>query len=377
MSIRVLSNKKLAPFLKRHMQMVPVESELRLDHFLRLALEKAGEFVPSEAGSIFLDDPQVKWTRDRIENSLSAVACFGPRGAQLLGKKIPANRGIVGRVYVSGQAYFSADVRRDPHFASDRDRVWGDRARSVICVPISIRSSMIGVLELINKKGNKPYTIADFELLKIFADYISASVQNFLDAKRNADKAKQDNLTGLSNDRQLFARLAVEVPRAWRSKTSDLSLLFLDLDGFKQVNDVHGHLAGSRVLVEVAEVLRLTVHWKRAEIVRYGGDEYVVLLPGAKLVDAVAVAEDIQRAIERTVFLAEPSQDVPALRIADQITASVGVACLKAHAKSRDHNLLIKLADQAMYEAKRRGRNRVIVAQAAGRRKGRAGEATQ
>ncbi|MBI3558722.1 MAG: sensor domain-containing diguanylate cyclase [Deltaproteobacteria bacterium] len=374
--IRVLNNKRLLPFLARHMQMVPQEPELRLDTFLRLALAKADEFVPSESGSIFLDDPAIKMLQGSTLEpmQLAAVAAFGSKSGNLLGKRISVGRGIVGRVYTSGQACYSRDVRKDPHFAAEFDKMTGNQTRSVLCVPIQIRESTIGVLELINKKGRKPYTPADFDLLKIFADYISASIQNFLDAKRNAERAKRDNLTGLFNDRQLFDVMNYEVLRAWR-RGLNLGLLFLDLDGFKEVNDEHGHLAGSRVLMEVAEVLRQTVRQLRAELARYGGDEYVVVLPGAGLAESVEVADRIRRAVERTIFLSQATDDVAALQISDQITTSIGVACLKENVgsairgangrvrASRAVSLLIKAADAAMYRAKRAGKNQVVVAQ--------------
>ncbi len=389
-TIRVLTNKNLVPFLRRHMQMVAAEPELRLDTFLRLALAKADEFVPSESGSIFLDDPAIKMMQTaRLEPlQLAVVACFGPKTGKLLGKRIAAGRGIVGRVYMSGQAYYSRNVKTDRHFAEEFDKLSGHHTRSVLCVPIQIRDSTIGVLELINKKGRKPYSLADFDLLKIFADYISASIQNFLDAKRNAERAKRDNLTGLSNDRQLFESLRTEVARARRAK-KDLGLIFMDLDGFKEVNDEHGHLAGSRVLTEVAEVLRQAVRAPRAELARYGGDEYVVLLPGAGVAETVEVADRIRRSIERTVFLAEASGELPALHISEQITTSIGVACLKNHlgltVRGQDGRVqtakavatLIRAADEAMYRAKRAGKNRVVVAEAPRAKRGSSPEVTQ
>lgn len=362
MVIRVLSQKQLAPYLSRQMQMVPLESQLRLDSFLKFALEKANEFVPSESGALYLDDPAAKWLKTRSANFLSTVACFGERSRIELGKKFSAHQGIVGRVYSSGQAYFSPNVHKDRHFSLDYDGC--DNKRSVICVPISIRSSMIGVLELANKKGQRPYTFQDFELLKIFSDYISASIQNFLDAKKNAEKARRDHLTGLSNDRELHERLKSEMRR--KSKNSNLGLLFIDLDGFKGVNDLHGHLAGSRVIAEVADVLKMTVKWPRAEIARYGGDEYVVVLPGAELLDATSVADDIRHAIEQTTYLAEETLDVPSLRLSGVITASIGVACLDEHVGFRDYTALIRAADNAMYEAKRRGKNKVCIAKRVG-----------
>jgi diguanylate cyclase (GGDEF)-like protein len=360
--IRVLSQKRMAPFLNRHMQFKFKDRDLRLDTFLRLALEKANQFVPSEAGSIFLDDPSTK-RRDRGKyrerHWLAAVASFGPKSKATLGKKVAATQGVVGHVYVSGQAYFSPELSKDPRFSSAEHR-HGDTS-SVLCVPIFIRDSVVGVLELSDKLGKKSYTDADFELLQIFAGYISASIQNFLDAKRNAAMALQDNLTGLANDRHLHALLRREVLKAWKSK-SELSILFMDLDHFKAVNDEYGHLAGSRLLAEVAEVLSSVIRVPRARLARYGGDEYVAILPGVNQKDALAIAEEARDAIARKVFLRDASAEVPALKIADQITVSIGVACLLTHVGTPDAHKLLRAADQAMYLAKRSGKNQVCVA---------------
>jgi len=344
------------------MQMSVSARDLRLDDFLRQVLAKANEFVPSESGSIFLDDPTAKFEAGsvRANAALAAVACFGPKSRQLLGKKIPGSQGIVGRVYVSGEAYYSRNVRKDPHFSGAIDKETGHQTRSILCVPISIRSSPVGVLELVNKEGKSSFSDKDFELLKIFADYISASIQNFMDAKRHEEIARRDGLTGLSNDREFHRVLRREASAAWRTK-KELGLIFLDLDRFKEVNDEHGHLAGSRVLIEVAAVIRRAIRWSRADIARYGGDEYVIVLPNVELASLVEIAEDIRRAIERTVFLAEAMPDVPALKITDQVTASIGVACLLANVNANDANLLLRAADQAMYQSKRAGKNRVTV----------------
>lgn len=364
MLIHVLSGKKLQPFLRRQMAISFNDRDLRLEEFLSLVLEKANAFVPSESGSIFLDDPLEKRRRSREKSTLAAVACFGRKAKSLLGKRIPASEGIVGRVYVSGQPYFSRNVAKDRHFSQDLDHSLGHKTKSVLCVPISIRGSMVGVLELINKKGNSSYVEKDFELLRIFADYISASIQNFLDAKRNAELAKIDTLTGLNNDRFFHSALKKEVKRAWsKGKPGrDLALLFMDLDNFKEVNDEHGHLAGSRVLYEVAEVLRAAIVWPDAVMARYGGDEYVILLPNANASDAMAVGEQIRVAIERAIFLATSTTDVPALRLVDMITASIGIASFWPHVGSSDSSRLLKAADEAMYVSKRNGRNRVTVA---------------
>lgn len=379
--IHVLNNKQLTPFLRRHMQMATTDRDLRLDEFLSLVLEKANEFVPSQSGMILLDDPSSKTARYRSRNTLAAVACFGKNALTVLGHRQKADRGIVGEVYVTGEPHVGDSGLHEIHaktglLARSPRRQY---SASHLCVPIAIRESVVGVLELSKKKNGRPYVAKDLELLMIFADYISASIQNFLDAKRNSDMARRDALTGLSNDRQLHALLKKEVARTWRAR-HDLGMMFLDLDRFKEVNDQHGHLIGSQVLAEVAYVLKANVDWPRAEIARYGGDEYVVVLPGANLAETEKRAEGLRLAIERTVFLSKATLaddfeglehlrsarkifgPFPVLNIADRITASIGVAALAVHVRSPDASRLLKSADEAMYEAKRQGGNRVVTA---------------
>jgi diguanylate cyclase (GGDEF)-like protein len=134
---------------------------------------------------------------------------------------------------------------------------------------------------------------------------------------------------------------------------SPLTLLFMDLDGFKEVNDTHGHLAGSRTLVEVGTVLEQTV--RDADIlIRYGGDEFVILFPETPLSGGLIIAERIRQVIENTKFLVE------IMGIEARVSASIGIAAYPESAD--DVRSLITSADRAMYEAKALGKNRVVSA---------------
>jgi diguanylate cyclase (GGDEF)-like protein len=161
------------------------------------------------------------------------------------------------------------------------------------------------------------------------------------------DLAYVDDLTRLYNARYLDVALDREL-----EGRRPFTLLFLDLDRFKAVNDRHGHLSGSRVLVEVGRVLRVCVRDEDV-VVRYGGDEYVLLLPGVESSAGTKAAERIRRAVEGHRFLSREGA-----RIA--ITASIGVASYPEHATGKAP--LLDLADRAMYRGKRSGRNVVRVA---------------
>ena len=164
------------------------------------------------------------------------------------------------------------------------------------------------------------------------------------------DLLHRDDLTDLYNYRYLDSCLDSEIKRVQRFQTN-FSLLFIDLDSFKPINDSYGHLAGSQVLKQIADVLRMELR-DVDSIFRYGGDEFVILLLEADSKKALGVAERLREKIATYDFL------VGEKRIA-HVTASIGVACCPEH--GIDKESLLKLADDSMYRSKRGGKNRVVV----------------
>lgn len=160
----------------------------------------------------------------------------------------------------------------------------------------------------------------------------------------------RDGLTGLYNYRYLDVALDAEIRRAQRFQ-SKFCLLFIDLDNFKPINDNYGHLSGSEVLKQVAEVVRDDLR-EVDSVFRYGGDEYVVLLLEATSASGAMTAERLRRKIEQASFRTEDQSTV-------HVTASIGVAACPEHGLSKE--LLLKMADQSMYKSKHGGKNRVFV----------------
>ena len=365
--ILTVSPEEIARFFVRARRDQDTERwDVRLDAALREILERANDFVPSEAGGILLDDPRAKLAGIRTPR-LTFIAVYGPNSAQLLGRRVPSERGFVGEVYRAGQAARADRLTvEDPLLVTVPPRSAGPPVESIIGVPVIVGESICGVLLLANRRSGGPYSARDSELLRIFAAYMSSSIQNALDAIRARALARLDHLTGLFNSRYFHVRLQDEIARADREGT-ELSMLFVDLDNFKLVNDRFGHMAGSWTLREVARLL--TENAPPATVLaRYGGDEFAAILPNTPLTRAVQTAEHLRHVIaEATLFDMESEPGQPA-QMLPGVRASVGVASYRDHLapggnQRRRGNVFLRLADSAMYRAKANGRNRVEVAE--------------
>ncbi len=360
-----LEPQDLEAFLERRRAIPSFALDMSLAENLTAVLRKANEFVPSESGSILLDNPKDK-RPDRSQNSLTFIAAFGSKSAGLIGRTVPADTGIAGHVYVSGKSHCSSNVGKDDLFFPDIDRDNQYQTTSLVAIPVRIEKEVCGVLELINRQQIGEFSNEDLNLLEIFAGYISISIQNVLDGRQAQEIAKRDNLTGLFNDRYLHIALSRAIARC-RRENSDLALLFLDLDFFKRVNDTHGHLAGSQVLREVGQLLREETPFPAAIAARYGGDEFVIALPGFDIEGAVLLAEEIRNRIVENAFCAKPGEIQPDPIHLTGLTASIGVATLRRHlademSVERCKSTLLRLSDSAMYIAKETGRNRTATA---------------
>ncbi|GBD98736.1 phytochrome-like protein cph2 [bacterium BMS3Abin07] len=364
MNIRVADLSLIARILKRKIRTKDIEHEVDLSAVLREILISANEFVPSESGSILIDDPLLKLNK-KEDGKLYFMACFGEGSAHLAGSSLSDRVGITGETYRSGKPYFCEDVRKDDKFLPIVNEETKYECRSIICAPINIDSSIIGVIELINRMDRINYDRKDLALLEIFAGYTGTFMQNALDARRFEELSKRDNLTDLYNDRYFLQRLTWEVKRVVRDG-GDIALIFYDLDSLKVINDSHGHLIGSRLLKEVADITREVFAGTNAVLTRYGGDEYIIIMPDTDIDYAVEYAERLRKNISENVFISSngPSGP-PALNIKGEVTCSIGVASLSMNVELGDNIVemvesLIRASDSAMYEAKGLGKDRVV-----------------
>jgi diguanylate cyclase (GGDEF)-like protein len=366
--IHTLSAEEITRFFVRSRRdQDPERWDVRLDAALREILERANDFVPSEAGGILLDDPRATMAGVRTPR-LTFIAVYGPDANHRLGRRLVTDQGFVGRIYRTGTPCRTDHLEaEDPLITTLGERAFLHPVKSIIGVPVIVGAAIVGVLQLTNRRSGGPYSARDNELLRIFAAYMSSSIQNALDALRARAMARLDHLTGLFNSRYFHVRLQDEITHADRNGT-DLSLLFIDLDYFKNVNDRFGHVAGSWTLREVARILAENAP-PATVLARYGGDEFVAILPGATLARASQTAEILRQVIEEASFFDSDIDTDQGVQPLPGVRASIGVASYRDHlapsgSQRRRENLLLRLADTAMYRAKANGRNRVEVAEA-------------
>jgi len=306
-----------------HDMMSMVDADEVSEKIARTVLDLLGLPV----GTLFLHDPRL----ERYVVSFSNDAGYRETGEFLPG--VPP--GLLQKALSSGNL-----------FASERDA----RGAGMIIMPLQVQEDLIGVIKVPLKPGD---AIAD-EAQGNITRYLSAVAQvlsNIYQLTRSRDLAMRDDLTKAFNRRFFESYLDEEIERARRYGTL-FSIIFLDLDDLKMVNNFYGHLTGSRTLQEVAKRILSAV---RAidKVVRFGGDEFCIILPQTDSEQAMAVANRVRKAMTATVFNVDANVQI-------SITASFGIATSPTHAITKEG--LIKQADTAMYKVKSTTKNAVGVA---------------
>jgi len=318
-------------------------STLNTEELLKLVMEKVGELLSAKNWSLMLLDEE--------KQELYFEIVVGESSDKIKGLRIKADQGIAGWVANHKQPVLVSDVSKDRRFLSNIDNLSGFKTQSLICTPLICRDKVLGVIELVNKKVGEEFTEEDLEILKHLSDYIAIAIDNARNFEKIQELTIKDDLTCLYNTRFFHEMLEREIKRSMR-KRRELSLIFMDLDHFKEVNDTHGHICGSKLLKEVANVIMASV--RNIDIpIRYGGDEFVIILPETNKECAKGVAERILYNIRNTDFLKEEMLNL-------KLTASIGYATFPDDAK--DKTELIKMADNAMYRVKNTTRNNIEAA---------------
>ncbi|MFQ5926072.1 MAG: diguanylate cyclase [Terriglobia bacterium] len=335
--------RKIEQFSIFHDMAKALTSNLQLDQVLKTIMDKIQEFLQPDTWSLLLVDERT--------NELYFQIATGAGAGKLKDVRLKMGEGIAGWVAQTGEATIVPDVSKDERFYSGVDQKTEMRTHSIVCVPIRGKERVLGVIELINYVGQRPFDENDLQLMQAMADYAAIALENALHVRRIHELTITDDVTELYNVRHLNFVLDTEIYRSNRYGYH-FSLIFVDLDHFKEVNDTYGHLVGSKLLREIADLLRSSLRLIDYAF-RYGGDEFVVLLPQTDKENASIVARRLRARLIQHEFLNEEGLNL-------RLTASIGLATYPTDAKSKAE--LIRLADEAMYLVKNTTRNNIAVA---------------
>src|SRR5258708_22003894 len=309
---------------------------------MHVILAKVSEMLKPSNWSLLL--------KDQATGELYFHAAVGAGSDRLLGMRLQPGEGIAGWVAQNNQPLLVKNVHADPRFASRFDKASRFHTKSILCVPLTFKDLTLGVIELVDGEGDGVFAEEDLRILGTVAEFSAIAIENARNFHKVEELTVLDDHTGLFNSRHLKRQLESEVVRATRFG-HPVSLIFFDLDHFKQVNDKHGHQAGSRVLHEVGKLLLKTLRSTDVPV-RYGGDEFVILMPETSKDQAIAAARRIGAEIAGTHFLAD-AKFGPL-----KLSASLGVAAFPDDA--HDPEALVRRADEAMYQVKAQCRGGVL-----------------
>jgi len=320
-----------------------ITSSLKLDEVLNVIMGKVSSLLEPKQWSLLLLDEET--------GELYFEIVVSPVADRLKGIRLRLGEGVAGWVAQEGEPLLVEDAATHPLVARHIDQQISFETKSIICVPLIVKEKVFGVIEIINALEDRPYTSADLAILSTIADFAAIAIDNARTYARLNDLVITDELTGLFNARHFDELLTREIDRSRRYALA-CSVVFFDLDHFKSVNDTHGHLVGSRVLAEVGTIL--SRHIRSVDIAsRFGGDEFVLLLPSTDSRGARALVSNLRKVLEQHPFTADDGTPI-------RVTASFGIASFPEHA--RDKGDLMQRADQAMYRVKGSTRNGVCVA---------------
>ena len=227
-----------------------------------------------------------------------------------------------------------------------RKELESSNVENIVCVPLIVEEKCIGVMNITNKTTGEEFSREDIELLTMLAGQVAVTINN----ANLYNLAITDGLTQCFIKRYIDQLLKDELTRAKRYGRP-LSVLMLDIDHFKTINDRFGHQQGDSVLAEIGHIIRTSVREVDSPA-RYGGEEFLIIMPETEGAQTVAMAERIRQIIEKHEFR---SLDDKPMRL----TASIGIATFPHNALSEEG--LVRKADMALYKSKEDGRNRVTV----------------
>ena len=313
-------------------------SSFDLDTILRTIVGHMERFIEADLWTLLM--------LDEARQELYYAIAAGGKQSSLKNLRVKVGEGVAGWVVQHGETLLVPEAENDPRVKQEHGAKL-NTVRSVIALPLRGRKGTHGVIEIFNPR---PDQLTDYSIafLHILADHAAIAIENARDVARIQQLTITDDTAGLYNVRYLYEVLGRELERCKGLKLP-VSVAFLDLDHFKLVNDKHGHLVGSELLSRAGKRLQ-ELSRKQDWCFRYGGDEFVILMPETGVEAALAQATALNRALMKTKF---QMKNGPELRV----SASVGVAT--APVDGAAVHAIIGSADTRMYWVKANGRGGV------------------
>jgi diguanylate cyclase (GGDEF)-like protein len=303
-------------------------SSLELEEILGAIMDKMAQFFGPERWSMLMVDEK--------SGELYYAIAVGENAESLRGLRVPMGEGVAGWVAATGNPLVVPDVALDPHWSAFASKHPDLKIKSIACVPVRSGNKTLGVIQLLNSKLDllSEYSIS---FLRILCDYAAIAIQNARSMTLIQELTITDDVTGLFNARHLYTMLDEEVVQG-----KVFSLLFVDLDHFKLVNDTHGHLVGSRLLAEIGSLMKRSLGPNNAAF-RYGGDEFVALLPGMGKSAASGTTMALREDLRAARFLEGAGLSL-------HVSGSFGLATYPEDGNTVP--TILRAADTMMYEAK-------------------------
>jgi diguanylate cyclase (GGDEF)-like protein len=278
-------------------------STFNMDQILIIILKRLSELIKAKNWTLFLLDPKTE--------ELYFGVVVGLDKGSLADVRIGLGEGIAGTVAHTGEPILVPEVRQDPRFSNKVDDLTGFVTHSIICLPLKMQGAVIGVIEIVNPEDMSLFQDNFMPLLSILADYVAIAIHNARTYRKIESLSITDDVTGYYNTRHMHQHLDQLLHQG-----QEVSLVFLDVDNFKEVVDSHGHLLGSRILGDAAQIIASKLE-ENDRLVRYGGDEFVIILPGQDKHTAFDKVVAVRKALADATFLED-------MEIQVRLTASFG-----------------------------------------------------
>lgn len=303
-------------------------SSLELEEILGAIMDKMAQFFGPERWSLLMVDEKT--------NELYYAIAVGENQESLKGLRVPLGEGVAGWVAATGNPLVVPDVALDPHWSAFSNKHPDLNIKSIACLPVRSNNKTLGAIQLLNSKLDllSEYSIS---FLRILCDYAAIAIQNARSMNLIQELTITDDVTGLFNARHLYTMLDEQV-----SARTMFSLMFVDLDRFKSINDTHGHLVGSRLLAEIGNLLKRSLGPNNAAF-RYGGDEFVAILPGMGKSAASGTTMALREELRTARFLEGAGLSLG-------VCGSFGLATYPEDGDTVPS--ILRAADTMMYEAK-------------------------